>query len=86
MLRFIHKKYASIPMTKGDIILTGTPGGVTFNVPRWKARLAKLLELDRFQKLAISQKENSAEKFLKAGNEVRISAEWLGTISVAIIE
>ena len=86
MLRFIQKKYVSIPMNKGDVVLTGTPGGVIFNVPRWKARLAKILELNRFQKLEISQKENSAEKFLKAGNEVVISAEWLGTVSVTIVE
>lgn len=86
MLRFIQKKYASIPIEKGDVILTGTPGGVIFNVPRWKARLGKFLGLDRFQKLAISQKQSSAEKFLKAGNEVRISAEWLGAVSVTIVE
>lgn len=86
MLRFIQKKYASTPMNKGDVVLTGTPGGVIFHVPRWKARLAKILELNRFQKLAISQKESSAEKYLKAGNEVLISAEWLGTIRVTIVE
>ncbi len=86
MLRFIQKKYPASPMTKGDIILTGTPGGVTLNVPRWKARLAKLINLDRFQKLKISQKKSSASKFLKAGNNVRISAEWLGAVSVAVVE
>ena len=86
MLRFIHKKYPSTAMNKGDIILTGTPGGVTFNVPRWKARLAKLINLDRFQKLAISQKESSANKFLKAGNKVTVSAEWLGEVSVAVVD
>ena len=84
MLGFIHKKYPNTAMNKGDIILTGTPGGVTFNVPRWKARLAKLIKLDRFQKLAISQKQSSANKFLKAGNEVTVSADWLGAVSVAI--
>jgi 2-keto-4-pentenoate hydratase/2-oxohepta-3-ene-1,7-dioic acid hydratase in catechol pathway len=86
MLRFIHKSYPSTPLRKGDMILTGTPGGVIFNVPRWKARLANLVGLDRFQKLAISQKKNSAEKFLNAGNEVRVSAEWLGNVDITIIE
>jgi 2-keto-4-pentenoate hydratase/2-oxohepta-3-ene-1,7-dioic acid hydratase in catechol pathway len=86
MLRFIQKKYGSNLMNKGDAVLTGTPGGVIFNVPRWKARLANILELNRFQKLTISQNENSAEKYLKAGNEVIISAEWLGTVSVTIVE
>ena len=86
MLHFIHKKYPNTAMNKGDIILTGTPGGVTFNVPRWKARFAKLINLDRFQKLAISQKESSANKFLKAGNKVTVSGEWLGTVSVDVVE
>ncbi len=82
MLRFIQRKYPLIPLRKGDIVLTGTPGGVIFNVPRWKARLANLLGFDRFQKLTISQKKSSAEKFLKAGNEVCVSAEWLGNVDV----
>jgi len=86
MLRFIHKKYPNTAMNKGDIILTGTPGGVIFNVPRWKARLAKLINLDRFEKLAISQKESSANKFLKAGNNVTVSAGWLGAVSVAVVK
>jgi 2-keto-4-pentenoate hydratase/2-oxohepta-3-ene-1,7-dioic acid hydratase in catechol pathway len=66
--------FPSTPLSKGDMILTGTSGGVKFNVPRWKARLANLVRLDRFQKLAVSQKKNSAEKFLNVGNEVRLSA------------
>ena len=41
---------------------------------------------DRFQKLAINQKESSAEKFLKAGNTVDISGEWLGDVSVIFVE
>ena len=86
MLRFIRKRYPSIPLRKGDIVLTGTPGGVIFNVPRWKARLANLFGFDRFLKLAISQKKSSSEKFLKAGNEVRVSAEWLGNVDVTIAE
>jgi hypothetical protein len=46
------------------MILTGTPGGITFNVSRWKARLANLVGLDRFEKRAISQKKKSAKNFL----------------------
>lgn len=86
MLRFIHKSYPSTPLSKGDMILTGTPGGVTFSVPRWKARLANLVGLDRFQKLAISQKKDSAERFLNVGNEIRVSAEWLGGVDITITE
>jgi 2-keto-4-pentenoate hydratase/2-oxohepta-3-ene-1,7-dioic acid hydratase in catechol pathway len=85
MLRFIHKKYPLIPMNKGDVILTGTPGGVVMNVPRWKAKLAKLVGLDRFSKLSIYQKKTSADKFLKAGSRVQISAEWVGGTSVTFV-
>lgn len=86
MLRFVHKRFPDSIMRKGDIILTGTPGGVILNVPRWKARLATLLGLDRFQKLAINQKPHSAARFLKAGDNVHISAQWLGNVDVAIVE
>jgi len=86
MLRFIHKKYPAESMSKGDIILTGTPSGVILNVPRWKSRLAKIIGLDRFQKLAINQKNNSAKKFIKAGDTVDISAEWLGDVSATFVE
>ena len=85
MLRFVHKRFPGSTLNKGDIILTGTPGGVILNVPRWKARLATLLGLDRFQKLAINQKEKSAARYLKAGNEINITAQWLGDVHVAIV-
>jgi len=85
MIRFVHNKFPSSSMQKGDIILTGTPGGVILNVPRWKARLANLIGLDRFQKLAINQKEKNANKFLKTGSVVNISAQWLGHVNVKVI-
>ncbi len=86
MIKFVHNKYPASGMNKGDIILTGTPGGVTLNIPRWKSRLATLIGLDRFQKLAINQKKKNADAYLKAGDEVQISAEWLGGVNVAIVE
>jgi hypothetical protein len=67
-------------------MLTGTPGGITFKIPRWKARLDNLVGLDRFEKLVISQKKKSAEKFLNVGSEVRVSAEWLGNVDIIITE
>ena len=86
MLGFIRSAYPLEDLKKGDIILTGTPGGVTLNVPRWKSRLAQLVGLDRFQKLEISQKESSAKAFLKPGDTVRVSAEWLGDVSTTVTE
>jgi 2-keto-4-pentenoate hydratase/2-oxohepta-3-ene-1,7-dioic acid hydratase in catechol pathway len=84
MLKFIQKRYPTSSLQKGDLILTGTPGGVILNVPRWKVRLAAIIGMDRFQKLSISQSKSNIDKFLKAGNDVRISAEWLGTINTTI--
>jgi 2-keto-4-pentenoate hydratase/2-oxohepta-3-ene-1,7-dioic acid hydratase in catechol pathway len=84
MLRFIQQRYPFSLMTKGDIVLTGTPGGVIFNIPRWKARAAKILGLNRFLKLAFAQNKASAEAFLQAGDNVRVSGEWLGDVTVTI--
>lgn len=86
MLRFINAKYPSTPLKKGDIVLTGTPGGVILNVPRWKARLANLLDFDRYTKLSVSQKKDSAKKFLQPGNQVQVSAQWLGSVTIELEE
>ena len=84
MLRFIQQRYPSTSLKKGYIVLTGTPGGVIFNIPRWKVRAAEILGLNRFLKLAVAQKKTSAEKFLQAGDMVQVSGEWLGNVTVTI--
>jgi len=84
MLRFITLRYPATVMKKGDVVLTGTPGGVIFNISRWKARTAEILELNRFQKLAIAQKKSAAAGFLQAGDKVRVSGDWLGDVTVTI--
>lgn len=83
MLRFIHQKYPNQPLRKGDLILTGTPGGVALATPRWLGRLGNLFGLNRFQKLsAILRKDRSA--FLKPGDRVTVRGEWLGDITNTI--
>lgn len=84
MLRFIKRKYPSGDFSQGNVILTGTPGGVTLNTPRWKARVADILGLNRFQKLKTVQGSAMAKRFMKIGDEVTVSAEWLGEVSVTI--
>jgi 2-keto-4-pentenoate hydratase/2-oxohepta-3-ene-1,7-dioic acid hydratase in catechol pathway len=84
MLHFIQQRYPQNSLKKGDLVLTGTPGGVIFNIPRWKVRLAEILGFDRFQKLSIAQRKSSAEAFLKPGNTVRVSGEWLGEASIVL--
>lgn len=84
MLRFIRKRYPEAVLRKGDRVLTGTPGGVIFHVPRWKARVAALLGLNRFQKLAAAQRPSSAQLFLQADDRIRVSGDWLGSVEITL--
>ena len=87
MLAFISMRYPDDLPQKGDIVLTGTPGGVAMQVPAWKTWLADVLDLSRFTKLffsIVAGRKN--EKFLKPGNEVIVSADILGSVRTRIIE
>ena len=84
MLRFIKEQGENVRFKRGDVVLTGTPGGVALEVPRWKARLAQWLGYDRFQKLRITQNQAASTPFLQPGNRVEVSGEWLGQVSVII--
>jgi 2-keto-4-pentenoate hydratase/2-oxohepta-3-ene-1,7-dioic acid hydratase in catechol pathway len=85
MLRFIYERFPDEFPQKGDIILTGTPGGVAFQVPAWKAWLSDILNLDRFVKLVASiGSGNSNKKLLRPGDIVEVSGGVLGTATVKI--
>lgn len=84
MLRFIHDKYPSRSLRRGDIVLTGTPSGVAVHVPRALVRLANLVGIDRFQKLKTALGRDQS-RFLSAGDTVVVSGEGLGEVSVTII-
>lgn len=67
----------------GDLVLTGTPGGVALKVPRWKRRLGR--SLDRFGKLeAALQLYVDGAGFLRAGDHVTVEADFLGARTVEI--
>jgi 2-keto-4-pentenoate hydratase/2-oxohepta-3-ene-1,7-dioic acid hydratase in catechol pathway len=67
----------------GDVVLTGTPGGVALRQPRWKRRLARML--DRFGKLdAALQGYVDGLGFLRAGDRVTVEADHLGARTVEI--
>ncbi len=83
MLRFIQKKYPEAPLRRGDMILTGTPGGVAIATPRALVRLSNLLGFDRFKKLSIKQGGDQSG-FLKAGDVVEVSGERLGKVRTTI--
>jgi len=87
MLYFISRRFPDDLPQKGDVVLTGTPGGVAFQIPAWKAWLSDILNLDRFVKLAASISfAGSNKKFLKSGDVVEVSSDALGSVKVRITE
>ena len=87
MLQAIQRKYPNKLLQKGDMVLTGTPGGVMMSTPRWLVRLAAMVGMDRFKKLSkVISDEEKANKFLKAGDKVLVKGEGLGSVEVEIVE
>ena len=87
MLQTIHRKYPNKPLLKGDMVLTGTPGGVIMSTPRWLVRLTGMLGMDRFDKLTkVTSDEKDITKFLKAGDKVLVKGEGLGSVEVNIVD
>jgi len=85
MLRFIARKYPKDPLEKGDVILTGTPGGSAMKIPAWKTRLAGILGMGRFKKLnSVINANHDNPQFLQPGDEVTVSAAILGKAKVII--
>jgi len=79
----VAKLYPNIPMLKGDLILTGTPEGISLKVPVWKQNLAKIVNPPSTMKFdAFADLESSA--FLKAGDTVTVRATGLGEIKNTI--
>ncbi len=85
MLRFIVDKYPDTALPKGTIVLTGTPGGVAMNTPRWLARLSSLLGLNRFKKLA-AKLSGDTSRFLNPGDRVVIRGQGLGEVDIVITQ
>lgn len=70
-------------LRRHDLVLTGTPAGIALSVPRWKRRLAMLLT--RRQRIRAALRGASANpRFLQPGDEVRVSAGWLGSFQRTI--
>jgi len=84
MLRFVQEKYPETPLKKGDIILTGTPGGVAIATPRALVRLSNLLGFDRYKKLSIRLKGDQS-LFLKGGDVVEVKGTGLGAVRTNLI-
>lgn len=85
MLNFIYRVYPKNLPEKGDIILTGTPGGVAFQVPAWKKKLADFLNLGRFTKLNLAMKSAGKDnRFLKKGDTITFSGGILGSVTTIV--
>ena len=83
ILRFIHTTYPESPLRKGTMVLTGTPGGVALKAPRWLMRAGDLVGMSRFKKLSIKL-DSDLSTFLKPGDQVVVSGEGLGSVTVRI--
>jgi 2-keto-4-pentenoate hydratase/2-oxohepta-3-ene-1,7-dioic acid hydratase in catechol pathway len=69
------------PLPPNTLLLTGTPAGVAFTVPRWKRAMGERL-LDRVGKLraALANYSGTAE-FLRPGDLVEVRGGFLGSIT-----
>jgi 2-keto-4-pentenoate hydratase/2-oxohepta-3-ene-1,7-dioic acid hydratase in catechol pathway len=68
----------------GTLLLTGTPAGVAFSVPRWKRVMGERL-LDRLGKLrAAIGSFTGSTMFLRPGDVVEVRAGFLGAIERTI--
>lgn len=83
MLRFIRAEFPNAALSKGSIVLTGTPGGVAMRTPRWLVRLGNLVGLSRFRKLS-TKLDGDTSRFLEVGDQVTVRGQGLGEVSVTI--
>ncbi|KIG15062.1 Fumarylacetoacetate hydrolase family protein [Enhygromyxa salina] len=78
MLTRVCEARGAIP--PGTLLLTGTPSGVAFTVPRWKRVMGERL-LDRLGKLrAAIRSFATSTMFLRPGDVVEVRAGYLGSI------
>jgi len=79
----VAKLYPNTPMLKGDLVLTGTPEGISLKVPVWKQNLAKIVNPPSTMKFdAFASLDSRA--FLKKGDTVTVRATGLGEIKNTI--
>jgi 2-keto-4-pentenoate hydratase/2-oxohepta-3-ene-1,7-dioic acid hydratase in catechol pathway len=86
MLRAIQRKYPNNKLSKGDWVLTGTPGGVAMSTPRWLVRMANMVGMDRFGKFDAALRKEKDPNFLKPGDKVLVRGEGIGSVEVTITD
>ncbi|MBQ4826315.1 fumarylacetoacetate hydrolase family protein [Leisingera sp. HS039] len=70
-------------LNAGDLLVTGTPAGVTFKVNRLKRQIARALPA-RFLIGAMVSAGKANSDYLKPGDVIEADAEWLGSHSFTI--
>jgi 2-keto-4-pentenoate hydratase/2-oxohepta-3-ene-1,7-dioic acid hydratase in catechol pathway len=83
MLRFVDAAFPNASLSKGTIVLSGTPGGVAMSTPRWLVRLSNLIGLSRFRKLS-AKLGGDTSRFLDVGDEIVVRGPGLGRVVVTI--
>ena len=81
IIKFILQKYPEFNLEKGDLILTGTPGGVALKIPLWKKRFGNLIGFDRIKKLdSIINLSKNELNFLKINDVVSVESDVFGKV------
>lgn len=83
MLRLALQEAPQQKLHRHDLILTGTPAGVALSVPRWKRLLGTVLPRRTVIAKAIAGNIDNP-KFLRPGDTVEVSADWLGRFATTI--
>ena len=79
IIQAVAKLYPNKAMHKGDLVLTGTPEGVSLSIPVWKQNLVKYIKPSSTMKFDAFIGLDKT-RFLKAGDKVLVKAEGLGEI------
>jgi len=79
IIQAVAKLYPNKAMLKGDLVLTGTPEGVSLSIPVWKQNLVKYIKPSSTMKFDAFIGLDKT-RFLKAGDKVLVKAEGLGEI------
>ncbi|HET8870022.1 MAG TPA: fumarylacetoacetate hydrolase family protein, partial [Aquabacterium sp.] len=70
-------------LRKGDLILTGTPGGIALQVSRFKQAVGQFLPRARAIQMAWRAQQRSA-RFLHPGDTVTMQATGLGSLNLIV--
>lgn len=79
IIQAVAKLYPDKDMLKGDLVLTGTPEGVSLSVPVWKQKLVKMVKPSSSMKFDAFIGLDKT-RFLKSGDMVLVKAEGLGEV------